>query len=211
MDPPMVHMAHQRFGAYAARPVAHAVAAPVIRAGPVGYAPAHYAPQYAAAPVQAIHAAPVLRQQVAVAQPIVQKAVAVRQEPFDPHPQYNFGYSVSDQLTGDQHSHTESRDGGVVQGQYSLVEPDGAIRTVTYTSDPVNGFNAVVDRQRPQVAVQKVAAPVAFAQRPIAVAQPVRAVAHVAPAVTAVHAAPHTDMLSKPLLDQDTTTIESFN
>ncbi|ODM87698.1 Larval cuticle protein A2B [Orchesella cincta] len=51
--------------------------------------------------------------------------------------------------------------------------------TVTYTSDPVNGFNAVVDRQRPQVAVQKVAAPVAFAQRPIAVAQP---------AVTAVHA-----------------------
>jgi len=28
-----------------------------------------------------------------------------------------------------------------------LVEPDGSIRTVTYTSDPVNGFNAVVDRQ----------------------------------------------------------------
>lgn len=28
-------------------------------------------------------------------------------------------------------------------GQYSLVEPDGSIRTVDYTADPVNGFNAV--------------------------------------------------------------------
>jgi len=122
---------------------------------------------YARPAVQAIHAAPVAH---AVAAP-------VRAEPFDPHPQYQFGYSVSDQLTGDQHSHHESRDGDVVQGEYSLVEPDGAIRTVRYTSDPVNGFNAVVDRQRPAVAVAKA---------PVAVAHPV---AHVAPAVTAVHAA----------------------
>lgn len=28
-------------------------------------------------------------------------------------------------------------------GQYSLVEPDGSIRTVDYTADPINGFNAV--------------------------------------------------------------------
>ena len=32
-----------------------------------------------------------------------------------------------------------------------MVEPDGAVRTVTYTADPVNGFNAVVDRQAPGV------------------------------------------------------------
>lgn len=40
----------------------------------------------------------------------------------------------------------EHRDGDVVKGQYSLVEPDGTIRTVDYTSDDHNGFNAVVTR-----------------------------------------------------------------
>jgi len=64
---------------------------------------------------------------------------AVQPEPYDAHPQYNFGYSVSDPTTGDQKSQTETRDGDVVSGQYSLVEPDGAVRTVTYTADPING------------------------------------------------------------------------
>lgn len=31
-------------------------------------------------------------------------------------------------------------------GSYSLVEPDGSLRTVIYTADPVNGFNAVVEK-----------------------------------------------------------------
>ncbi|ODM90987.1 Cuticle protein 19.8 [Orchesella cincta] len=109
------------------------------------------------------YAAQAYAQPLAYAQPIA-KAVAVRQEPYDPHPQYNYGYSVSDALTGDSKTAHETRDGDVVQGQYSLVEPDGSIRTVTYTADPVNGFNAVVDRQAPGVAVAKVAhAPVAHA------------------------------------------------
>jgi hypothetical protein len=42
--------------------------------------------------------------------------VAVAAEPFDPHPQYNYGYSVSDGLTGDQKQASESRDGDVVRG-----------------------------------------------------------------------------------------------
>ncbi|CAG7727140.1 unnamed protein product [Allacma fusca] len=90
--------------------------------------------------------------------PAVVKAVAP--EPYDPHPQYSFGYSVADALTGDQKSHSETRDGDVVQGQYSLVEPDGAIRTVTYTADAVNGFNAIVDRQAPAVVKAVAPAPV---------------------------------------------------
>lgn len=53
---------------------------------------------------------------------------------------------MTDAHTGDQKSQYEVRDGGVVKGQYSLVEPDGTIRTVDYTSDPHNGFNAVVTR-----------------------------------------------------------------
>lgn len=40
----------------------------------------------------------------------------------------------------------EERDGDVVKGQYSLVEPDGSVRTVTYTADDHNGFNAVVHK-----------------------------------------------------------------
>lgn len=48
--------------------------------------------------------------------------------------------------TGDIKSQWEHRDGDVVKGQYSLVEPDGSIRTVDYTADDHNGFNAVVKK-----------------------------------------------------------------
>ncbi|OXA50018.1 larval cuticle protein A3A [Folsomia candida] len=149
---------------------AHAAPLAVAHAAPVAtYAHAAPVATYAhAAPVAVAHAAPVAH--YAPAPVAVAKAVAVRAEPFDPHPQYNYGYSVSDGLTGDHHSAQESRDGDLVQGQYSLVEPDGAIRTVTYTADGVNGFNAVVNRQAPQVAVAKavVAAPVAHHVAPVA-------------------------------------------
>ncbi|XP_030246651.1 larval cuticle protein A3A-like, partial [Drosophila navojoa] len=40
----------------------------------------------------------------------------------------------------------EERDGDVVRGEYSLVDSDGYKRIVQYTSDPENGFNAVVNR-----------------------------------------------------------------
>ncbi len=50
-------------------------------------------------------------------------------------PEYNYGYSVQDPHTGDSKSHTETRHGDAVSGQYSLVEADGSIRTVTYTAD----------------------------------------------------------------------------
>lgn len=36
-------------------------------------------------------------------------------------------------------------------GQYSLVEPDGSIRTVDYTADPIHGFNAVVSKVGPSL------------------------------------------------------------
>ncbi|XP_061728790.1 adult-specific cuticular protein ACP-22-like [Cydia pomonella] len=66
-------------------------------------------------------------------------------------PKYHFTYSVSDPHTGDHKSQFESRDGDVVKGMYSLVEPDGNVRTVHYTADDVNGFNAVVERTGPNV------------------------------------------------------------
>jgi hypothetical protein len=109
--------------------------------------------------------------------PVAKAAVAVSPEPYDPHPQYNYGYSVSDGLTGDSKTATESRDGDVVKGQYSLVEPDGSIRTVTYTADPVNGFNAVVDRSAPTAVVKAAAVPVAKVAAPVYAAAPVAKVA----------------------------------
>lgn len=53
---------------------------------------------------------------------------------------------MNDYHTGDIKSQHETRDGDVVKGQYSLVEPDGSIRTVDYTADKHNGFNAVVSK-----------------------------------------------------------------
>jgi len=62
------------------------------------------------------------------------------------YPKYSFNYGVNDAHTGDIKSQWEERDGDVVKGQYSLVEPDGTVRTVSYTADDHNGFNAVVHR-----------------------------------------------------------------
>ncbi|KAE8747004.1 Cuticle Protein CPR RR-2 9 [Frankliniella occidentalis] len=60
------------------------------------------------------------------------------------HPKYSYKYGVHDSHTGDVKSASEHRDGDVVKGEYSLVQPDGVTRTVHYTADAHNGFNAVV-------------------------------------------------------------------
>ncbi|XP_044258222.1 larval cuticle protein A2B-like [Tribolium madens] len=65
---------------------------------------------------------------------------------YDPNPQYSYAYDVQDPITGDSKSQVESRSGDVVHGQYSLNDPDGTRRTVDYTADPINGFNAVVKK-----------------------------------------------------------------
>lgn len=62
-------------------------------------------------------------------------------------PHYDFSYSVNDPNTGDVKQQQESRVNDVVQGSYSLVEPDGHRRIVHYTADDHNGFNAVVQRE----------------------------------------------------------------
>ncbi|ENN78071.1 hypothetical protein HUJ04_009379 [Dendroctonus ponderosae] len=107
--------------------------------------------------------------------PIAKAVVAAPAEDYDPNPQYSYGYDIQDGLTGDSKSHSETRSGDVVQGSYSLVDPDGLRRTVEYTADPVHGFNAVVRREPLAVkaapAIAKVAAPVAYAA-PAHYAQP---------------------------------------
>lgn len=68
---------------------------------------------------------------------------------FKAHPGYAFSYGVKDLHTGDVKSQWESRDEGVVKGHYSVLEPDGSIRSVHYTADGKNGFNAVVKTHGP--------------------------------------------------------------
>ncbi|XP_063219889.1 cuticle protein 19-like [Bacillus rossius redtenbacheri] len=65
---------------------------------------------------------------------------------YSAYPQYEFKYGVHDPHTGDVKNQWESRDGDVVKGSYSLVEPDGSTRTVHYTADKHSGFNAVVKK-----------------------------------------------------------------
>lgn len=62
------------------------------------------------------------------------------------HPKYSYKYGVQDPHTGDYKTAHEYRDGDVVKGSYSVHDPDGTLRTVEYTADKENGFNAVVHK-----------------------------------------------------------------
>ncbi|XP_073843587.1 cuticle protein 19-like [Musca autumnalis] len=85
------------------------------------------------------------------AAPIIAHAVHAHEPEPVAYPKYSFHYGVKDTHTGDIKSQAEERDGDVVKGEYSLVEPDGSVRTVHYTSDKHNGFNAVVHKTAPAV------------------------------------------------------------
>ncbi|XP_068630712.1 uncharacterized protein [Battus philenor] len=58
---------------------------------------------------------------------------------------YSFGYGVSDAQTGDIKTVWESKEGDNVKGHYSLMEPDGSVRTVEYSAGPGKGFIAAVN------------------------------------------------------------------
>ncbi|KAK3926864.1 Cuticle protein 8 [Frankliniella fusca] len=93
-------------------------------------------------------------------------------EPFDPNPQYSYSYSIQDAVTGDSKSQSETRNGDVVQGQYSVVDADGTRRIVDYTADAVHGFNAVVRREGTP-SVLHAAAPAVVRAAPAVVARAV--------------------------------------
>ncbi|BET00545.1 Cuticular protein [Nesidiocoris tenuis] len=153
--------------------------------------PQYYSsPFLAHAPLSVAHApVAVAHAPVAIAHAPV-SAVAVKslkaEEEHDPNPQYNFNYEINDPTTGDQKSQFESRDGDVVQGSYSLVEPDGTRRIVDYTADPINGFNANVRKEAGAAPAAPVVAKAVIAKPAIAIAKPV----YTAPAVEYARYAP---------------------
>ncbi|TMW44409.1 hypothetical protein DOY81_010511 [Sarcophaga bullata] len=171
-----------------------AAPAPVVKAAPVVAAPAAVPFTYtaAAAPVAApafvtLFVACIAVTSAAVIPAAAPLAAVAAVEEYDPHPQYSYGYDVKDAISGDSKTAVETRDGGFVQGQYSLNDADGYRRIVDYTSDPVNGFNAVV-RREPLVAA--VAAPVVAAPAPVVKAAPVVAAPAAVPFTYAAAAAP---------------------
>lgn len=147
----------------------------IARAGIAPAAPVAYAAAPVAYPAPAKVVAP-----VAYAAPVAKAVLPA--EDYDPNPQYSYAYDIQDGLTGDSKSQQESRNGDVVQGSYSLTDPDGTRRTVDYVADPVNGFNAVVRREPLVAKVAAAAAPVAYAA-PAPVAKVAAPVAYAAPAV----------------------------
>lgn len=90
--------------------------------------------------------------------PVYHSAPIVKHVEYEAPAHYDFSYSVHDDHTGDIKSQHESRKDDAVQGSYSLIDADGFQRTVEYTADDHNGFNAVVHREP---LGHKVVAPVA--------------------------------------------------
>ena len=87
---------------------------------------------------------------------------------YDPHPQYKFSYGVDDRVSCNAKSQYEERDGDVLQGHYSVIDADGFKRTVHYTANPHNGFNAVVNRE-PLVKLSPVAPVMYYGHEPAVV------------------------------------------
>lgn len=102
---------------------------------------------------------------------------------------YQFSYGVSDPQTGDSKSQEEHREGDVVKGSYSLIEADGSKRTVEYTSDPHNGFNAVVHNEPVNGAIKAAAPVVAKLAAPVSYPAP-SYTSYSAPAVAKVAYSP---------------------
>ncbi|XP_017480171.1 PREDICTED: larval cuticle protein A3A [Rhagoletis zephyria] len=183
---PAAYAAAPFYARYAAAPaplVAAAAPAPIVK--PV------VARQFAAAPAPLLapraFAAPVAAPVAAAPAPLVAAAapapLAVASDIVDPYPQYSYAYNVQDTLTGDSKTQEETRDGDIVRGSYSLIEPDGSRRIVNYYADSINGFNAVVQKDVPVAAVAPVVAAKSVAAPLVAAPAPVVAKSFAAPIV----------------------------
>ncbi|CAG4938140.1 unnamed protein product [Colias eurytheme] len=179
---------HDQPQAYAA-PVAKLAAPAVYHAAPASVYHAAPAAVYQAAPAQVYHSAPApVAYHAAPVHYAAPVAKVVAQPEEFAHPKYDFSYAVSDPHTGDDKQQQESRDGDVVKGSYSFHEADGSIRTVEYTADDHNGFNAVVHNSAATatpVVYKQAVAPVVYKQAvaPVVYKQAASPVyAHAAPA-----------------------------
>merc|ERR1712018_641576 len=88
---------------------------------------------------------------------------------FDPNPQYQFKYQVSDESAQTYIAHDEQRDGAAVSGQYSYVDPLGSLIIVKYTADD-NGYQETREVQQGFVSIR--AKPVVEVKKAVVVPKP---------------------------------------
>ena len=81
---------------------------------------------------------------VAVVLAAPQKYAQQQQQYSDAPAQYSYDYKVQDATSGVDFSQTESRDGAVTQGSYSVALPDGRVQRVTYSVSGDGGYVAEV-------------------------------------------------------------------
>merc|ERR1712133_207620 len=207
------------FAPHAVHPAHHAVAAPVPVAHhavhPVHHAPAPvavapHAVHHAVAPV--VHAAPALPHAVHAA-PAVHAVHAVHAAPavhavhavhdVIPH-DYTYGYDVNElDAYGNPniHSKTETREGGIVKGQYRVNLPDCRTQIVDYVVDEYQQYHADVKYEG--VICED---PTAYhGAHGVQVAPVAHHAVHAAP--VAVHAAPLAHHALGPLVHQGQTTM----
>jgi len=63
------------------------------------------------------------------------------QDMFDANPKYTYAYQVANDEKQTYIAQEESRDGDQVNGQYSFVDANGALVTVKYTANDVDGYS----------------------------------------------------------------------
>jgi len=68
-------------------------------------------------------------------------------EHFEEHPKYTYAYQVATDETQTYITQTENRDGDKVNGEYSYVDANGALVTVKYQADDVNGYTETRSEQ----------------------------------------------------------------
>jgi len=88
---------------------------------------------------------------------------------FDPNPQYAYKYQVSDDPQQTYIAHEEQRDGAAVSGQYSYVDPLGALIIVKYTADD-NGYQETREVQQGFVSIRS--KPVVEVKKAVVVPKP---------------------------------------
>merc|ERR1712212_914631 len=81
---------------------------------------------------------------------LVASALAVPVDPYAaPHKEvskpYNYAYGVSDPYEGLNFGQSETSDGEVVEGSYTVQLSDGRTQIVTYQADHHNGYHAQVE------------------------------------------------------------------
>ncbi|CAG4987002.1 unnamed protein product [Colias eurytheme] len=67
------------------------------------------------------------------------------------YPSYAYENTVRDPHTGDNKAYYEKRDGDLVVGGFSFVEPGGSIRIVRYKADETGFVNTLLTRIGPKV------------------------------------------------------------